>query len=238
MNQMDKAARFRALHEAAGAFVIGNAWDAGSARVLAGAGLRRAGDFQRRHRRRARPARRFGVARRGAGQRALGGRRLRLAGVGRPRERLRSRCAGGDRDHSRRGAGRLGRRFDRRLQRRRGAAAVPAGAGGATRRGRRAGRAGAAVALHADRALRELLARQPESRRHHRAAASLRARRCRRADGSWLARPRRSAARLRRIAQAVQLHGRHPRQVVHGGRSCRPPVSNASAWPLRCIAAR
>jgi 2-methylisocitrate lyase-like PEP mutase family enzyme len=38
MNQADKAARFRALHEAAGAFVIGNAWDAGSARVLAGAG--------------------------------------------------------------------------------------------------------------------------------------------------------------------------------------------------------
>jgi 2-methylisocitrate lyase-like PEP mutase family enzyme len=39
MNQVDKAAHFRALHEAAGAFVIGNAWDAGSARVLAGAGL-------------------------------------------------------------------------------------------------------------------------------------------------------------------------------------------------------
>jgi 2-methylisocitrate lyase-like PEP mutase family enzyme len=39
MNPMDKAIRFRALHEAAGAFVIGNAWDAGSARVLAGAGL-------------------------------------------------------------------------------------------------------------------------------------------------------------------------------------------------------
>ena len=39
MNQMDKAVRFRALHEAAGVFVIGNAWDAGSARVLAGVGL-------------------------------------------------------------------------------------------------------------------------------------------------------------------------------------------------------
>jgi 2-methylisocitrate lyase-like PEP mutase family enzyme len=38
MNQADKAARFRALHEAPGAFVIGNAWDGGSARVLAGAG--------------------------------------------------------------------------------------------------------------------------------------------------------------------------------------------------------
>jgi 2-methylisocitrate lyase-like PEP mutase family enzyme len=38
MNQADKAARFRALHEAPGAFVIGNAWDGGSARVLAGVG--------------------------------------------------------------------------------------------------------------------------------------------------------------------------------------------------------
>jgi 2-methylisocitrate lyase-like PEP mutase family enzyme len=39
MNQADKARQFRALHEAAGAFVIGNAWDAGSARLLAGAGF-------------------------------------------------------------------------------------------------------------------------------------------------------------------------------------------------------
>jgi 2-methylisocitrate lyase-like PEP mutase family enzyme len=39
MNQADKARQFRALHEAPGAFVIGNAWDAGSARLLAGAGF-------------------------------------------------------------------------------------------------------------------------------------------------------------------------------------------------------
>src|SRR5262252_3216065 len=39
MDQADKAARFRALHEAPDAFVIGNAWDGGSARVLAGAGF-------------------------------------------------------------------------------------------------------------------------------------------------------------------------------------------------------
>ena len=39
MNQADKARRFRELHEAPGAFVIGNAWDAGSARLLAGAGF-------------------------------------------------------------------------------------------------------------------------------------------------------------------------------------------------------
>src|SRR5215813_6816928 len=37
--QSDKAARFRALHEGASAFVIPNPWDAGSARILAGLGF-------------------------------------------------------------------------------------------------------------------------------------------------------------------------------------------------------
>jgi 2-methylisocitrate lyase-like PEP mutase family enzyme len=37
--QLDKANRFRALHEAPGSFVIANAWDAGSARILAGLGF-------------------------------------------------------------------------------------------------------------------------------------------------------------------------------------------------------
>src|SRR6059058_6120137 len=38
-SQHDKAARFRALHQAPGAFVIPNPWDAGSARLLAGLGF-------------------------------------------------------------------------------------------------------------------------------------------------------------------------------------------------------
>src|SRR5215472_14763269 len=37
--QMDKARRFQALHAAPDAFVIANAWDAGSARILAGVGF-------------------------------------------------------------------------------------------------------------------------------------------------------------------------------------------------------
>jgi 2-methylisocitrate lyase-like PEP mutase family enzyme len=37
--QHDKATRFRALHEAPGAFVIPNPWDAGSARILAALGF-------------------------------------------------------------------------------------------------------------------------------------------------------------------------------------------------------
>src|SRR5215212_10372346 len=39
VSQADKAKKLRALHEAPGAFVIANPWDAGSARVLAGLGF-------------------------------------------------------------------------------------------------------------------------------------------------------------------------------------------------------
>lgn len=39
LTQSEKAARFRALHEGPGAFVIPNPWDIGSARVLAGLGF-------------------------------------------------------------------------------------------------------------------------------------------------------------------------------------------------------
>jgi 2-methylisocitrate lyase-like PEP mutase family enzyme len=39
MDQAEKARRFRALHEGKEAFVIANAWDAGSARMLAGVGF-------------------------------------------------------------------------------------------------------------------------------------------------------------------------------------------------------
>jgi 2-methylisocitrate lyase-like PEP mutase family enzyme len=38
-SQSEKAARFRALHQGPGAFVIPNPWDAGSARILAGLGF-------------------------------------------------------------------------------------------------------------------------------------------------------------------------------------------------------
>jgi 2-methylisocitrate lyase-like PEP mutase family enzyme len=39
VSQSDKAARFRALHERPGAFLIPNPWDAGSARILTGLGF-------------------------------------------------------------------------------------------------------------------------------------------------------------------------------------------------------
>jgi len=40
VTQKDKAARFRALHDAPGTFVIPNPWDVASARILAGLGFR------------------------------------------------------------------------------------------------------------------------------------------------------------------------------------------------------
>ncbi len=39
ISQAEKARKFRALHEAPGAFVVANPWDAGSARLLAGLGF-------------------------------------------------------------------------------------------------------------------------------------------------------------------------------------------------------
>src|SRR6478609_306823 len=39
VTQSDKAAQFRALHEAPDAFVVANVWDGGSARMMAGLGF-------------------------------------------------------------------------------------------------------------------------------------------------------------------------------------------------------
>src|SRR5882724_5539802 len=39
LTQTEKALRFRELHQGAGAFLIPNPWDAGSARILAGLGF-------------------------------------------------------------------------------------------------------------------------------------------------------------------------------------------------------
>src|SRR5438270_11039055 len=39
ISQKEKAARFRALHDGPGSFVIPNPWDVGSARILAGLGF-------------------------------------------------------------------------------------------------------------------------------------------------------------------------------------------------------
>ena len=38
-DQAEKASQFRALHKGPGAFLIANAWDAGTARILAGLGF-------------------------------------------------------------------------------------------------------------------------------------------------------------------------------------------------------
>ena len=48
MTRDQKYQAFRALHERAGAFVIPNPWDAGTARILTALGFRGAGDDERR----------------------------------------------------------------------------------------------------------------------------------------------------------------------------------------------
>src|SRR6266699_2260821 len=92
VSQADKAKKFRALHEAPGAFVIANPWDAGSARMLAGLGFQalatssgaKAGVLGKRD----------GKVTRDeslANARGRGGHRP--AGLGRPREVLRRRAS-------------------------------------------------------------------------------------------------------------------------------------------------
>ena len=39
VTQLDKGNAFRELHQEPGAFIMANAWDAGSARILAGLGF-------------------------------------------------------------------------------------------------------------------------------------------------------------------------------------------------------
>ena len=124
MSQTDKAKKFRALHEAPGAFVIPNPWDAGSARMLAGLGFEalatssgaKAGVLGKRDGK---------VTREEALANAQDDRRgLRPAGVRRPREGLWrcARCRG--RDDPTGGRRRPGRRLDRGRDRRQGQAAV------------------------------------------------------------------------------------------------------------------
>ena len=60
VSQIDKANRFRALHQEPGFFLIANAWDAGSARILAGLGYAALATSSGAQAGRARPARRDG----------------------------------------------------------------------------------------------------------------------------------------------------------------------------------
>ncbi len=69
VTQLDKGNSFRALHQGTRAFVIPNAWDAGSARVLAGLGFSAIATSQLRDCRRIRHARRQDHPRPGAGAR-------------------------------------------------------------------------------------------------------------------------------------------------------------------------
>ena len=222
VSQSDKAARFRALHEAPGAFVIPNPWDAGSARILAALGFpalatssgAEAGTLGRRDGKVTRDEALAHAAR--SWRRPICRCRpisRRASATRRPTAAETIRLAAG---------GRPGRRLDRGRHRRQGHARSTTSAQATERVAAAvAGGARAAVSVHADGAHRELPARQPEPGRRDPAAAGLREGRRRRADGAGAARPRRGARGVLRGVEAGQLHGRHQGQVVHGRRAAK-----------------
>ena len=186
-SQTEKANRFRALHERC--FVIANAWDAGSARILAGVGFaalatssgaaagmlgRRDGMITREeslvHARTVAEATDLPVSadlEKGFGDPPM-----------RPHRRLRWP------------ANRPGRRLDRGCHRRSAEAAVRSWPRDGAHRGRRCRGAQGTVRLHTDGARGELHPRQPRPGRHDPASAGVRGSRRRRADGAGPARPR------------------------------------------------
>jgi 2-methylisocitrate lyase-like PEP mutase family enzyme len=99
LNRNDRVERFRALHAGPRAFLIGNPWDAGSARILAALGYpalatssgAMAGTFGRRDGQ-------VTLARRGARARAADRRGDVAAGLGGPGEVLRRRAESGRRN--------------------------------------------------------------------------------------------------------------------------------------------
>ena len=238
-NQADKAERFKKLHEGPGAFVIPNPWDAGSARILAGARLPGAGHLERRRGRRARPARRQGDARRGARARARHRRRrptCRCPPISRRASATRRRWsaetirlaaevglvggsiedATGDKDEPLYDFGQAVERV---------AAAV-------------AGGARAAVSVHAHRARRELPARQPDLDDTIKRLQAFE-----KAGADVLMAPGLpDLAAVRAVCaarhEAGQLHGRHQGQVVHRGRAGGGRRASASASPPRSTAPR
>ena len=219
LTQGDKAARFRALHQGPGAFVIPNPWDAGSARVLAGLGFTAlatssgasAGILGRRDGK---------VTPRGGARARAGHRRGdRPAGLGRPREGIRRHARRRGRDHPAGRGGGAGRGLDRGRHRRPGPAPLRHRPGHGARGGGRAGGAGPPVPVHADRAGGELPARQPEPGRHDRAAPRLRAGGRGRALRPGPPGSGGGASGLRRGVEAGQLHGRDQGQVVHRRRA-------------------
>ena len=113
--QAERARVFRALHQGPDPLLLPNPWDAGSARLLAVAGLRGAGHDERRFRGHAGAPGRGGHPRRGARARGRDRRGDQPAGLGRPGERLRRRPGRGGRDHRARRRGRAGRLLRRGL---------------------------------------------------------------------------------------------------------------------------
>jgi 2-methylisocitrate lyase-like PEP mutase family enzyme len=219
VSQADKAARFRALHEGPGAFVIANPWDAGSARLLAALGFQALATSS---------GASAGTLGRRDGQvprdEALAHARLIVEASDLPVSADLEKCFGDAPDVAAQtirlaaSTGLCGGSIEDAT----GDPARPLyDLGHATERVAAAAAAARAVrrSVHADGARRELPARQPEPQRHDHAPAGLRESRRRRPDGPRPPGSRGGPRRLRRGLEAGQLHGRHQGQVVHGRRA-------------------
>ena len=234
--QAERAATFRALHERPGAFIIPNPWDAGTARLLAALGFEALATTS------------LGLANSlgrpdGAGAvsrsevvencRTIAG-GDRSARQRRPGERVRARAARRRRDDpAGSGGGRRGR-LDRGHDRGSGDADLRVLPGGraCARRGR--GGAVAARAVRADGAGGEPPARPPGPRRHHPAAAGLRAGRRGRPLRAGAPRPRHDPHRRLLGDAPRQRRGELHRSGDHARASWPRWGSSASASAARC----
>ena len=162
VSQADKAKKFRALHEAPGAFVIANPWDGGSARLLAGLGFQALATSS---------GAKAGVLGKRDGkvtrEEALANARMIVEACDLPVSADLEKGFGDGPDAAaetiRQAAGdRPGRRLDRGRERQQGQAAVRHRGRGPARRRRREGRARAVLSVHPDGARRRFPARQPD----------------------------------------------------------------------------
>ena len=215
--QAEKAARFRRCTRA-GVFVIANAWDAGSRAHARGPRVRGARHLERRLPR----TRSAGFDGRVTRDEALAHAPRHRRGDRRSRSPPTSRSGFGDapggrrRNHPSRGRGGPRGRVDRGRDRRQGSAALRHRPRGRARRGRREAARALPFGFVLTARTENFISGKPDLDDTIRRLQAFE-----RAGADVLfapgpARPRCGAHGVRRGLEARQLHGRHPRQVLHG----------------------
>ena len=211
VTQLDKGDAFLALHRGPRAFILANAWDAGSARILAGLGFSAIGtsswasaNVYGRHDHAITREQSLATPVPSPAPRIFPSRRISKAGSALAERGGRNLPSG----RSRRPRRRDDRGCDARTQQ--GQPAVRHRRSDRARCRSGGSDAQAWISVLVDRARRGLPSRQYQSRRRDPAPAGLREGGRRRADGARLAGPQLGEGGVRRDRQALQLHGRVP----------------------------